>query len=99
MEGFIFTICFMNHSKVSSVKSRSWEMDDGWQDGLGIWFANFPTSKFSERGTQIGTRKWGEKGKKVTIGSSFEIGGVSKFLKFGRTWTCRCLDSHSLKEI
>lgn len=95
----IFTMGFMNHSKWSLDGWSSWETNDGWEDGLGIWFVYFPTSTLSHGGTHIGTGKGGGKWTKGTIGSSSEIWGVSQFLKVGRIRTLGGLDSHWFKEI
>jgi len=83
MEGLFFTIWFMNHSKLSSLGSRSWEMDDGWEDGIEIWSIDFPTSTSLQGGTQIGTIKGGI-GENGIIGSSHDIWSISQFLKAGR---------------
>jgi len=67
----------LNHSKFSSIGSKSWEVDEGGKDGSTILLSYFPTSTSSQGGTQIGTEKEGGKGTKGIVGSSSQIWGVS----------------------
>lgn len=93
MERLTFTVGFMIHSKVSSIWSGLWEMDDGWRGILVIWFLDFKTSTLSHGGIQIGTGKGDGHGTKGIVDSSYENGGVSKFAKVGETRTLSGSDS------
>lgn len=89
VEGLVFTLGFMNHSKVSSTRSESWEVAKGWRDRLTIWFANFPTSTLMHRGTSISIGNGGGQGTKLIVGSSYEIRGVSWFTRVGEAETSK----------
>lgn len=81
MKRLVFTLGSMSHSRVSSIGSESWEVNQGWRDGSVIWFIDFPTSVLMHGGTPIDTGKGRGQGKKGVIGSSFEIRGVSWFTR------------------
>lgn len=49
----------MSHYAISSIEFESWKEEGEWEDGLGIWFVNFPTLQSSQGGTHIENGKGG----------------------------------------
>ena len=68
------------HSRLFSIKSRSWETKEEWEDGLGISFAYF-----SQRGMPIVTRKGEGKRTKGLVNYSSEIRGISSSTRVGES--------------
>jgi len=76
-EKLVFTIGFMSHSGISFIWFESWPEEGGWEDGLGIWCAYFPTLWSSHGDINVGIEKGGGQGAKWIVGSSSKIRGVS----------------------